>query len=178
MAARPSIPKALRRAVEVEAGHRCAIPTCRQIPTQIHHINENPADNRFENLIVLCPNCHQRVTARKIDRLAVEMYKANLSLLNERYSSTERRYLEILAAERAKGGHANSLVLATGFEVAMWRLISDGMVQPRIAGPAMVSNGIQMAPVQYVLTSAGEKLVHNLAEAISIDPEADDDQAS
>lgn len=29
-----------------------------KIPIQLHHINGNHYDNRFENLMILCPNCH------------------------------------------------------------------------------------------------------------------------
>ncbi|KKQ62315.1 MAG: H-N-H endonuclease F-TflIV [Parcubacteria group bacterium GW2011_GWC1_38_22] len=29
-----------------------------RIPLELHHINGNSKDNRIENLIVLCPNCH------------------------------------------------------------------------------------------------------------------------
>lgn len=28
------------------------------IPLELHHINENHYDNRLENLLILCPNCH------------------------------------------------------------------------------------------------------------------------
>lgn len=28
------------------------------IPLELHHINGNNRDNRLENLLVLCPNCH------------------------------------------------------------------------------------------------------------------------
>lgn len=29
-----------------------------RVPLEIHHLNGNPRDNRIENLIILCPNCH------------------------------------------------------------------------------------------------------------------------
>ena len=30
----------------------------RPIPLELHHINGNNTDNRLENLLLLCPNCH------------------------------------------------------------------------------------------------------------------------
>ena len=47
----------------LEAGHRCAILTCRQIgPLQIEHIEDwaRVKKHDFENMIVLCANCHGR----------------------------------------------------------------------------------------------------------------------
>ncbi|HKP51497.1 MAG TPA: HNH endonuclease [Chloroflexia bacterium] len=29
-----------------------------RLPLELHHMNGNRYDNRLENLIVLCPNCH------------------------------------------------------------------------------------------------------------------------
>lgn len=35
---------------------------------EIHHINGRPDDNRFDNLIVLCRNCHSEASARSLGR--------------------------------------------------------------------------------------------------------------
>jgi predicted HNH restriction endonuclease len=43
----------------------------------------------FDNLIVLCPNCHRYVTNGEIDQKAVRQIKANLSVLAHRYSEME-----------------------------------------------------------------------------------------
>jgi hypothetical protein len=97
---RDTIPAEVKRAVLVEAGHRCAIPTCRATTTEIAHIVPwaDTQDNSFENLIALCPNCHTRFDQKKeIDRLAVKMYKHNLGILNNRYGEFERRLFELLA---------------------------------------------------------------------------------
>src|SRR5215470_7407008 len=95
-AGRRAIPADVKRAVLVEAGHRCAIPACRQIPPEIAHIVpwKNVQRHDFENLIALCPTCHTRFDAGQIDRLAMRQYKANLALLNSRYGEMERRVLE------------------------------------------------------------------------------------
>jgi hypothetical protein len=90
----------VRRAVLVEAGHRCAIPTCRATTTEIAHIVPwaESRDNSFENLIALCPNCHTRFDQKKeIDRASIKMYKHNLGILNNRYGEFERRLFEVLA---------------------------------------------------------------------------------
>jgi hypothetical protein len=51
---RPPIPAALTRAIRVEAGHRCAIPTCRATSgLQIHHIADwaKVREHTFANLV-------------------------------------------------------------------------------------------------------------------------------
>lgn len=75
---RPSIPEPVRREVMVEANHKCTIPNCNNVYLDIHHINENREDNRPANLIVLCTEHHRMAHDKKIDRLALAMYKANL----------------------------------------------------------------------------------------------------
>ncbi|MFF3229124.1 HNH endonuclease [Nocardia suismassiliense] len=79
---RPPIPNELRRAVLVEAGHRCAIPTCRQYPVEVDHIVDWAKTRRhdFDNLIALCPTCHARKTKGEIDTLAMKQYKLNLGV--------------------------------------------------------------------------------------------------
>ena len=78
---RPAIPAEIRRSVLVEAGHRCAIPTCRYPDVDVHHIIpwETCKRHDFDNLIALCPNCHRRADAEEIDRKALRLYKARLS---------------------------------------------------------------------------------------------------
>ena len=49
-------------------------------PTQIHHINDDPSDNLFENLAVLCLDCHNETQikggfARKLDSDQVVLFR-------------------------------------------------------------------------------------------------------
>ncbi|MET7633422.1 HNH endonuclease signature motif containing protein [Streptomyces sp. NPDC001773] len=89
----------MRRAVLVEAGHRCAIPTCRQVPVDLAHINPwaKVKEHTFENLIALCPTCHARFDRGDIDKRSMLQYKQNLEILNSRYTDAERQFLKVSA---------------------------------------------------------------------------------
>jgi hypothetical protein len=71
--------------VLIEAGHRCAIPTCKSTPVEIAHIIPwaKVRKHEFKNLITLCPTCHARFDDPhgSIDLKAMRQYKANLNPL-------------------------------------------------------------------------------------------------
>jgi hypothetical protein len=80
-----AIPKRVRDELLVEARHRCTI--CAEKCFEIHHIieqNEGGTDEA-ENLIVLCPNCHQHRYHRsgEFTRDQLCLYKAKLKEQNE-----------------------------------------------------------------------------------------------
>lgn len=137
---RDTIPASIKRAVLVEAGHRCAIPTCRATTTEIAHIVPwaETQDNSFENLIALCPNCHTRFDQKKeIDRLSVKMYKQNLGILNNRYGEFERRLFEILA----KSGE-RVFVLGAAGDLLVANAVKDGFFEDKkVEGMGLLAQG-------------------------------------
>lgn len=94
------IPAGLEHAVMLEAGYRCAVLACRTaLAVEVHHIVDyaKAREHEFDNLIVLCANCHRGLVGtgpRKLDLKALRMIKRNLALMNGRYNDTERRVLE------------------------------------------------------------------------------------
>ncbi len=96
------IPKTVRDAVLVEARHRCTI--CAEKCFEIHHIVEQAegGGHEPENLIVLCPNCHQQRYHRngEFTRDQLRLYKARLREGNE----VERRLLLNLDEIRSRIG--------------------------------------------------------------------------
>lgn len=60
------VPTPLESLLYELAGHKCTI--CRAPWLEIHHIKElgDGGNTEYENLIVLCPNCHTRVHAEGI----------------------------------------------------------------------------------------------------------------
>lgn len=88
---RPPIPAELARRVLIEAGHRCAIHTCRYPQVHIHHIVpwEQCQIHEYENLIALCPNCHARADRGEIDRKSLRLYKLNLRRFWDRFTDDQ-----------------------------------------------------------------------------------------
>lgn len=71
-----SIPTHLQDLLLEQAGHRCTI--CREPSYEFHHIEElgKGGKTEYENLIVLCPNCHTRVHREEIpDEKQLRHYK-------------------------------------------------------------------------------------------------------
>jgi hypothetical protein len=154
VADRPAIPADLERAVLVEAGHRCAIPVCRQVPIEIAHIvgYAKCQKHEFHNLIPLCPTCHTRFDNGMIDHKSMALYKFNLALLNRRYGDVEARVLEWFARDRSRTG----IRILAEMEVLLLRLITDGLLED--AGREELLGGAIVRKT-FSLTEAGKQYV-------------------
>jgi hypothetical protein len=113
---------ARKRMALVEAGHRCAIPTCRHPTTEIAHIvpESQSHDDSFENLIALCPKCQKK----EIDAQSMRMYKHNLEILNSRYSDFERRVFDQIAETDRR-----SFIVEAGLEIPLLHAVNDGLLK-------------------------------------------------
>lgn len=170
---RDAIHAEVRRAVLVEAGHRCAIPTCRSTTTEIAHIVPwtETHDNSFENLIALCPTCHTRFDQKKeIDRRSVKMYKHNLGILNHRYGEFERRLFEVLANSEER-----VFVLGAAGDLLVANAIKDGFFEDKkVEGMGFVvkgSNGFEKnfpMTFTYWVTDAGVEFIKRFASGQDI----------
>lgn len=109
---RDKIPSELKRRVLMEAGHRCAIPTCRHPTTEIAHIvpYTQVREHKLLNLIALCPNCHTRYDRGEIDRVSMRLYKRKLVFLSDRYSRYELAVLHALRSLPRVVVHGHLLV--------------------------------------------------------------------
>lgn len=167
------VPAEVKRSVLVEAGHRCAIPTCRATTTEIAHIVPwaKTQDNSFENLIALCPNCHTRFDQKKeIDRLAVKMYKHNLGILNNRYGEFERRLFEVLARSNER-----LFVLGAAGDLLVANAVKDGFFEDKhvegVGFQVSDSNGFSKnfpMTFTYRVTDAGVEFIKRFASGTDI----------
>ena len=162
MSDRSPIPAGLRRRVLVEAGHRCAIPTCRYIDVDVHHIIpwETCKKHEYENLIALCPNCHRRAhKTNEIDRKSLYRYKANLRFTHDKFSQLEVDVL--FECARSPGKHVmwapfNSLLLK--------RLVESGYIDYTVTPAGVMIGGMKSNPDYITISAKGIQYVESLGE--------------
>jgi hypothetical protein len=97
---RPSIPPNVQQAVLLEAGYMCGNPRCRNIITlEIHHIDwvKDGGKSEVNNLIALCPNCHELHTKGYIPHSAIVHWKGMLHALNHAFNREGMAYLLFLS---------------------------------------------------------------------------------
>lgn len=76
---RKAIPHKLKALLQKEIKSKC--PFCENDDVdhfQIHHIDEISNNNTFENLLMLCPNCHSKITKGDISKNEVINRKIEL----------------------------------------------------------------------------------------------------
>jgi hypothetical protein len=146
---------------------------CREPGYDVAHIEpwSKIRDHTFENLIALCPNCHRRHHKGEIDNASLRIYKANLSIVNERYGEYERRVLEAFAATPDAQG-----IVLTGADLHVLYLVRDGLLideGPPPGGARMTLGGVEMGPKAYRLTTKGRAFVTRWVAGDDLDPPAD-----
>jgi hypothetical protein len=163
---RPDIPAQMRRDVLVEAGHRCAIPQCRQVPVELAHIVpwSTVKEHTFDNLIALCPTCHTRFDRGEIDRKAMLQYKANLSVLSGRYGDLEQRVLRVFA----ENPQAGRIELPGGLDILLLNLVTDGLLVDTGQHSGVILSGVPSAK-QWGLTPAGREFVQRWLAAAPLE---------
>ena len=162
MSERPPIPAGIKRKVLVEAGHRCAIPTCRHIDVDVHHIIpwSTCKKHEYENLIALCPNCHRRAHKNnEIDRKSLRLYKANLRFTHDRFSQLEVDILfQLAATPRAQ------VMWAPFNQLLLKRLIDSRYIWYTETPPGVTIGGMKSNPDYLQISQSGLEYVRSLGE--------------
>jgi len=157
---RPAVPTELRRRVLVEAGHRCAIPTCRHIQVDVHHIvpYESCNEHKYENLIALCPNCHRRADNGEIDKKALRMYKANLRYAHDKFSQFEVDLLFLLYKAAPDEGYWLPIFM----RLLLIRLLEAEYIEPEPAEEPATPLEEYLSPDFFKITNKGREFIDSL----------------
>jgi hypothetical protein len=157
---RTPIPADIRRRVLVEAGHRCAIPACRYIEVDVHHIIpwSQCQSHEYDNLIALCPNCHRRADRGEIDRKSLFLYKINLRFAHDKYSQIEMDVLFVLSGMPPDIGAPWLRYML----ILLKRLIDSGFINIHEMNVASFVGDIKTTPDLITITPKGRKFILDL----------------
>jgi hypothetical protein len=81
---RKTIQPKIRAALQKEINSEC--PFCQNRDVGhfvVHHIDENPENNKSTNLLMVCPICHSKITKGDISQTEVSGVKNTLRKMNE-----------------------------------------------------------------------------------------------
>jgi len=97
---RTSIPQKnkIRAELQREIGSRC--PFCGNTDVghfEIHHMDENPANNETGNLILLCPTCHSKITKGDISPIEVLQKKIECLSTTEKAKKHDKSEIQFNA---------------------------------------------------------------------------------
>jgi hypothetical protein len=103
---RESLSKEIAARVLFLADRTCCVCRGEGKPVQIHHIDENPANNEFRNLAVLCFDCHRETQIwggfdRKLDADQVMLYRDDWNRIVARTRATD----EVAMKQNPTGGY-------------------------------------------------------------------------
>lgn len=158
---RTNIPADLRRRIMVEAGHRCAIQTCRNLLVDVHHIIPYKICKKHEysNLIALCPNCHRMADNGEIDKKSLILYKNNLRFLYDKFTTFE---IDILF-ELNKIQSNMSLQFPSYLVLLLKRIIEMEYVKWTKTPKGVVAGGMKINPDYLQITDKGREFINSIS---------------
>lgn len=152
----------LKRKILIEAGHRCAIPTCRNVVgADIHHIIpwSQRKEHNYQNLIALCPNCHRMADRGYIDRKSLRMYKNNLRFLYDKFSVFEIDLLFDL--NRLEVGKKTQFF--PFLKLFIKRIIDAGYISYEETFPRVAIGNVKIDPDLIKITQLGRVFIKNIS---------------
>lgn len=82
MKKRPKISPKTKAILQKEINSECPICQNQEVEYfEIHHIDENPENNVLTNLLLLCSNCHTKITKGDISEYKIKQIKSDLPLM-------------------------------------------------------------------------------------------------
>jgi hypothetical protein len=126
---RVPIPPELATEVMFRSDLTCCVCRMPKISTQIHHINDDPSDNRFENLAVLCLQDHDQTQSngglgRKLNAYLIIRYRDDwLKIVQMKRDAEVLRYInEIHSGYRQQKNNDTS---TSGMTKQLFRLAGE-----------------------------------------------------
>lgn len=111
---RVTVPIRTQKRIFQEANSSCAFCAQSEVATlQIHHIDENPTNNDLGNLLLVCANCHTKITAKIISYSEVVNKKNELQERSNKISVSPPAVVVSITKSSFKGDIAQNITKIT-----------------------------------------------------------------
>jgi hypothetical protein len=140
---RAKLSKTVEKRVFQQGNSQCAFcPESEIASLQIHHIDENPANSVVENLLLVCANCHTKITGGVISEADVRLKKRELERINPKPNAKPATVSVNISDSQFRGDIAHTINKFTTPRT------------PRVAYPvgSLGSNLSQKGYVDYLIT--------------------------
>lgn len=128
------MPKESSLQVLTESGYRCASPGCpHELTVELHHIVEvrNDGGHQPENLLPLCPYCHDKYHRKLVDQRAIVEWKARIRRIYQAAIERPENQKDPLASQ----GYEQAFSLFTRRTYPVWYFYDyDNRVMVHSAG--------------------------------------------
>jgi len=124
---RTKIPPDLVHSVLYKSAKTCCVCRTPRAPVEVHHIDQNPANNVEDNLIAICRNCHDEAHTRR--SLSQNLTPARLIDFKHRWQDG--------VASRA----AHAMLPSSNLSQAMWTYVNHQRLPD-----VMNSKGVRFDP--------------------------------
>lgn len=119
---RKTIPVLTSKKLFQEANNCCAFCKYSDVATlEMHHINEDPSDNKIENLIVVCSNCHSKITHGEISPADVHAKKIELLWSNKNTAKPSTEKKNSVRSVSVKAANINDSIIANTVNIGRKR---------------------------------------------------------
>lgn len=174
MPARKTLPQSTVDVVLIEAGYRCANPQCGYPLLHQHHLDpvSNSGSDKPENLLALCPNCHDQYHRRYIKTEALHTWKQRLVAMNH---ALGRDQMDLLLFLRRGAGKWDLACYTLDGLSRFAGLIVAGLVEAEMN--PLTPNAVKLASVPSLIDRYKEAMgAHERIQARTIDVSAKIDE--
>lgn len=149
----------VRAVLQQEIGSQC--PFCENTDVghfQIHHIDENPSNNSMQNLILICPNCHSKMT--KGDIPPIEVMEKKIELLLRPESKPKRSSSQVSVVD-------NQGNIIVGDNNTINVKLSNTREKPQVAKGTIRSESVKADYIGYLIERYNTYLKHDKGKSIN-----------
>ncbi len=143
---RITIPEKIAAEILFLSDRTCCVCNVRGKQVQIHHIDENPANNKLQNLSVLCFDCHDQTMikggfGRKLESSQIYKYRKDW---HDRVSARKAKADEIASIQTVTGNIGTVIVPSQDYDYLDYKTNNDPKLLIKYLSQILIVHNAQL----------------------------------